>query len=151
MVVATNSDRGGRKTHGHEDYPGEAEEQAGKVTVAATIDRGTGFEKVHGKHERGNVALSDPLTMHQTCQIPENMHGFRNNHGKTPWISVSYEVATSGAMSVVGWNCRGFRNPCIVKALQKLVLEEDPTLVFLMETRFVVLEMAHINHQLDRQ
>jgi len=69
MVVATNGDRGGRKTHGHEDCPGEAKDQAGK----ATVDRGIGFEKAHGKHMKGDVALSDPLTMHWTCQIPENM------------------------------------------------------------------------------
>ena len=54
-------------------------------------------------------------------------------------------------MSVVGWNCWGLRNPCIVKALQKIVLEEDPTLVFLMETKFVVSEMACIKRKLDRQ
>ena len=53
-------------------------------------------------------------------------------------------------MSVVGWNCWGLRNPCIVKALQKIVLEEDPTLVFLMETKFVVSEMARIKRKLDR-
>ena len=54
-------------------------------------------------------------------------------------------------MSAIGWNCRGLGNPCTVKALQKLVMEEDPTLVFLMETKFVVLEMARIKHKLDRQ
>ncbi|XP_075640297.1 uncharacterized protein LOC142612050 [Castanea sativa] len=54
-------------------------------------------------------------------------------------------------MSVVSWNYRGLRNPCIVKALQKLVLEEDPTLVFLMETKFVVSEIALIKHKLDWQ
>ena len=60
MVVATNGDWGGRKTHGHEDCPGEAKEQAGKAMVAVIVDRGTGFEKAHGKHVRGDVALSDP-------------------------------------------------------------------------------------------
>ena len=73
MVVATNGDWGGRKTHGHEDCPGEAEERAGKAMVAVTVDRGTGFEKAHGKHVRGDVALSNPSMMHQTCQIPGNM------------------------------------------------------------------------------
>ena len=38
-----------------------------------------------------------------------------------------------------------------MKALQKIVLEEDPTLVFLMETKFVVSEMACIKRKLDRQ
>ena len=30
-------------------------------------------------------------------------------------------------------------------------MEEDPTLVFLMETKFVVSEMARIKYKLDRQ
>ena len=54
-------------------------------------------------------------------------------------------------MSAVGWNCRGLGNPCTVKALQKLVMEEDPTLVFLIETKYVVSEMARIKRKLDRR
>ncbi|XP_075675045.1 uncharacterized protein LOC142644284 [Castanea sativa] len=38
-----------------------------------------------------------------------------------------------------------------LKALQKVVLEEDPTLVFLIETKFVVLEMEDIKSKLDWQ
>ena len=38
-----------------------------------------------------------------------------------------------------------------MKALQKLVLKEDPTLVFLMETKFVVSKMTLIKRKLDRQ
>ena len=38
-----------------------------------------------------------------------------------------------------------------MKALQKIVLEEDPTLVFLMETKFVVSEMACIKRKLDQR
>ena len=38
-----------------------------------------------------------------------------------------------------------------MKALQKLILEEDPTLVFLMETKFVVSKMTLIKRKLDRQ
>ena len=38
-----------------------------------------------------------------------------------------------------------------MKAFQKLVLEEDPTLVFLMETKFVVSKMTFIKRKLDKQ
>ena len=41
--------------------------------------------------------------------------------------------------------------PCIVNALQKVVLEEDPILVFIIETKFEVLEMARIKRKLERQ
>lgn len=37
-------------------------------------------------------------------------------------------------MSSILWNYWRFGNPCIVNTLQKIVLEEDPTLVFLIET-----------------
>ena len=60
-------------------------------------------------------------------------------------------AAMSGAMSAECWNCQGLGNPYTVKALHKLVLEEDPTLVFLMETKFVVSKMTLIKHKLDRQ
>ncbi|XP_075665201.1 uncharacterized protein LOC142634832 [Castanea sativa] len=56
-----------------------------------------------------------------------------------------------GAMSAISWNCWGLGNPCIVRALQKLVLEEDPTFVFLMKTKFVMVEMALMKRKLDRQ
>ena len=54
-------------------------------------------------------------------------------------------------MSAIYWNYRGLGNPCTVKALQKVVLEEDPTLVFIIETKLVVLEMEDIKSKLDRQ
>ena len=41
-------------------------------------------------------------------------------------------------------------NPQTVGTLQKIVLEEDPTLVFLMETKFNVEEMAEIKCKLER-
>ena len=53
-------------------------------------------------------------------------------------------------MSAICWNCRGLGNPRTVGTLQKLVLEEDPTLVFLMETKFNVQEMVEIKHKLER-
>ena len=72
------------------------------------------------------------------------------NHGTTPWIGIGCGAAMPRAMSVVCWNCQGLGNPYIVKALQKLVLEEDPTFVFLMETKVVVSEMTRTKHKLDR-
>lgn len=53
-------------------------------------------------------------------------------------------------MSDFCWNCRGLRNPWTVGTLQKSILEEDPTLVFLMETKFSVEEMAEIKNKLER-
>ena len=47
-------------------------------------------------------------------------------------------------MSAISWNCRGLGNPLTVKALQKVVLEKDPTLVFLMETKMDNMEMDGI-------
>ena len=44
-------------------------------------------------------------------------------------------------MSAISWNCRGLGNPLTVNALHRVVLEKDPTLVFLMETKFDVTEM----------
>ncbi|XP_075663436.1 uncharacterized protein LOC142633038 [Castanea sativa] len=54
-------------------------------------------------------------------------------------------------MSALAWNCRGLGNPCTVTQLQKVMLEEDPSLVFLMETKFDVEEMARIKRKLERQ
>ena len=54
-------------------------------------------------------------------------------------------------MSAICWNCRELGNPYTIKALQKMVLEEDPTLVFIIETKLVVSEMKGIKSKLDRQ
>ena len=54
-------------------------------------------------------------------------------------------------MSAISWNCRGLGNPFTVKALHKVVREEDPTLVFLMETKHDVTEMKWIQRKLDRK
>ena len=53
-------------------------------------------------------------------------------------------------MSAISWNCRGLGNPLTVKALQKVVLEKDPTLVFLMETKFSVNQMEGIKGKIER-
>ena len=54
-------------------------------------------------------------------------------------------------MSAISWNCRGLGNPLTVIALQKVVLEKDPTLVFLMETKFDVTEMDGVKRKIERQ
>ncbi|XP_023881716.1 uncharacterized protein LOC111994088 [Quercus suber] len=54
-------------------------------------------------------------------------------------------------MSAISWNYRGLGNPLTVKALQKVVLEKDPSLVFLMETKFTVSEMDDIKRKIERQ
>ena len=54
-------------------------------------------------------------------------------------------------MSALAWNCQGLGNLCIVTQFQKVVLEEGPSLVFLIETKFEVDEMARIKRKLERQ
>ena len=54
-------------------------------------------------------------------------------------------------MSAISCNCRGLGNPLTIKALQKVVLEKDSTLVFLMETKFKVSEMDGIKRKIERQ
>ena len=54
-------------------------------------------------------------------------------------------------MSVISWNCRGLGNPLTVNALQKVVLEKDPILVFLMETKLDITEMDNIKRKVERQ
>lgn len=46
---------------------------------------------------------------------------------------------------------RGLRSPFTVKALHKVVMEEDPILVFLMETKYDVIEMKRIQRKLDKK
>lgn len=59
-------------------------------------------------------------------------------------------TAPPGAISAIAWNFRGFGNSCTVNTLQKMVKEEDPTLVFLIETKFDVSEVARIKRKLER-
>ena len=54
-------------------------------------------------------------------------------------------------MSAISWNCKGLGNPLTVNALQKVVLEKDPTLVFLMETKYDVSEMNGVKRKIERQ
>lgn len=54
-------------------------------------------------------------------------------------------------MSAISWNFRELGNSYTVKALQKTVLEKDPTLVFLIETKYVMSEMARIKRKLEQQ
>ena len=54
-------------------------------------------------------------------------------------------------MSAISWNCRGLGNPITFNAFHKFVMEEDPTLVFLMETKYDVTKMKRIQRKLDRK
>jgi len=47
-------------------------------------------------------------------------------------------------MKILSWNCRGLGNPRAVRALLRLIQLENPTLVFLMETRLKVTEMESL-------
>ena len=47
-------------------------------------------------------------------------------------------------MSTMAWNCRGLGNQRTVRAIEKVVSSEDPSFIFLMETKLVVSEMDGI-------
>ncbi|MCI72567.1 RNA-directed DNA polymerase (Reverse transcriptase), partial [Trifolium medium] len=38
-------------------------------------------------------------------------------------------------MKLISWNCRGLGNPTAVRALKKLIKDQSPDIVFLMETK----------------
>lgn len=50
-------------------------------------------------------------------------------------------------MKTVSWNCRGLGNPGIVRALVKVLHQEKPDIVFLMETKKTTTEMRRLNEQ----
>ena len=45
-------------------------------------------------------------------------------------------------MNALSWNCRGLRNLRTVRQLQEVIASEDPSLVFLMETKLSKEEMT---------
>ena len=47
-------------------------------------------------------------------------------------------------MNIMSWNCRGLGNPWTVQALKRVIKKEDPSLVFLMETKLIVEEMKNV-------
>ncbi|KAM3685575.1 hypothetical protein ACJW31_11G128500 [Castanea mollissima] len=47
-------------------------------------------------------------------------------------------------MSILNWNCRGLGNPQTVNALKKAIRLEDPSFIFLMETKSNVDWMHNI-------
>ncbi|XP_023890148.2 uncharacterized protein LOC112002224 [Quercus suber] len=53
-------------------------------------------------------------------------------------------------MITLSWNCRGLGNRRTVRALEKVVSSQDPSLIFLMETKMCVSEMDGIKETIDR-
>ena len=53
-----------------------------------------------------------------------------------------------GPMSIMSWNCRGLGNPWAVQALKRVIKKEDPSLVFLMETKLIVEEMKKVQREI---
>ena len=51
-------------------------------------------------------------------------------------------------MSIMSWNCHGLGNPWAVQALKRAIKREDPSLVFLMETKLEVDEMKGVQHEI---
>jgi len=47
-------------------------------------------------------------------------------------------------MRVFSWNCCGLGNPRAVRALRGLVEEEDPDVLFLLETKLLDIFMTKI-------
>ncbi|CAJ2638124.1 unnamed protein product [Trifolium pratense] len=50
-------------------------------------------------------------------------------------------------MKIISWNCRGLGNPSAVRALLRLIRNENPQVVFLMETRLKEDEMEKIKRR----
>ena len=51
-------------------------------------------------------------------------------------------------MNIMSWNCRGLGNPWTVQALKRVIKKEDPSLVFLMETKLIVEEMKNVQREI---
>ena len=49
-------------------------------------------------------------------------------------------------MNTLSWNYQGLRNPHTVNALKKIVQAEDPSLVFLMETKLPLKAMKRMSN-----
>lgn len=50
-------------------------------------------------------------------------------------------------MRLLSWNCRGLGNPWTVRALNKLIKQKGPNLVFLMETRRKANELMRFRYK----
>lgn len=53
------------------------------------------------------------------------------------------------SMNIISWNCRGLGIPQSIRALTKLVRAEAPLLIFLMETKAKVPDVARLQTKLD--
>lgn len=54
-------------------------------------------------------------------------HGWRYGGG--------YDVAPPSSMNIISWNCRGLGDSRAVRTLTRMVRDEAPLLVFLVETK----------------
>ena len=51
-------------------------------------------------------------------------------------------------MNIMSWNCRGLGNPWTVQALKRVIKKEDPSLVFLMETKLIMEKMKNVQREI---
>uniref|UniRef100_A0A2N9G3M9 CCHC-type domain-containing protein n=1 Tax=Fagus sylvatica TaxID=28930 RepID=A0A2N9G3M9_FAGSY len=58
------------------------------------------------------------------------------------------KAASPTAMSILSWNCQGLGNPWTVRHLHELVKENNPSILFLMETRMKAVEMEKVRQRL---
>ncbi|XP_072066985.1 uncharacterized protein [Arachis hypogaea] len=54
-------------------------------------------------------------------------------------------------MKILSWNCRGLGNPWAIRALNKLIKQKAPNLVFLMETRKKSEEIMRLRYKGEMQ
>ncbi len=58
------------------------------------------------------------------------------------------KAAPPTAMSILSWNYQGLGNPWTVRHLHELVKENNPSILFLMETRMKAVEMEKVRQRL---
>ena len=47
-------------------------------------------------------------------------------------------------MNCLSWNCRGLGNPATVRELRKIVKQEGPSLLFVMETKIKGIKVENL-------
>lgn len=46
---------------------------------------------------------------------------------------------------MISWKCRGFENLTIIQELHKIIHEEQPKIIFLLETKLSLKEIKRVN------